>query len=48
MFKLIAKARALGASDVHLAAGRLPVMRLHGLLQAMAVEPLTSDRKSVV
>ena len=42
MFKLIAEARALGASDVHLAAGRLPVMRLHGLLQPMAAEPVTA------
>lgn len=42
MFKLIAEARALGASDVHLAAGRLPVMRLHGLLQAMAAEAVTA------
>lgn len=40
MFKLIAEARALGASDVHLAAGKLPVMRLHGLLQAMTAEPM--------
>ena len=42
MFKLIAEARALGASDVHLAAGRLPVMRLHGLLQTMAAEAVTA------
>ena len=42
MFKLIAEARALGASDVHLAAGRLPVMRLHGLLQPMAAEPVAA------
>ena len=44
MFKLIAKARALGASDVHLAAGRLPVMRLHGLLQALAAEQMTPEQ----
>lgn len=33
MFNFLAKARALGASDVHLAAGKLPMVRVHGLLQ---------------
>lgn len=42
MLNLIAVARARGASDVHLAAGRLPVMRLHGQLQAMAETPITA------
>ena len=42
MLNLIAEARARGASDVHLAAGKLPVMRLHGQLQAMAEIPMTA------
>lgn len=42
MFKLIAEARALGASDVHLAAGKLPIMRLHGMLQALTAEPISA------
>lgn len=43
MFNLLAKARALGASDVHLAAGRLPVMRLQGDLQPLGEEVMTQS-----
>lgn len=42
MLNLVAEARARGASDVHLAAGKLPVMRLDGQLQAMSELPVTA------
>ncbi len=36
MFKLLAQARAQGASDVHLVAGHLPLVRLHGNLEVLS------------
>lgn len=35
MLKLLTQARAQGASDVHLVAGKLPLVRLHGTLQVV-------------
>jgi len=40
---ILAAAQALGASDVHLAPDRPPVLRVHGLLQEVGREPLTAD-----
>jgi twitching motility protein PilT len=40
---LLAKAVASGASDVHLSAEALPIMRLHGALQPLGTEPLTLE-----
>ena len=41
MLSLLARARALGASDVHLTAGKQPVMRVNGLLQPLAAAVVT-------
>ncbi|MDR6715415.1 twitching motility protein PilT [Pseudomonas hunanensis] len=37
---LLAQAAAAGASDLHLAVGEIPLLRLDGQLQRMALEPL--------
>ncbi|QXH36110.1 type IV pilus twitching motility protein PilT [Pseudomonas muyukensis] len=40
--ELLGQARAAGASDLHLAVGERPLLRLEGVLQRLALAPLTA------
>lgn len=53
VFDLLKQARALGASDVHLAAGLVPVVRVQGILQklsspAISQEELTGELRGLL
>lgn len=43
LFDLLKQARALGASDVHLAAGLVPQLRVQGELQKLDMPPISQD-----
>ena len=45
LFDLLKKARALNASDVHLAVGLAPRVRVQGALQEQAAPPMTAGER---
>ena len=44
LHELLARARELGASDLHLVTGRPPIVRIHGLLEPLGRAPRLSAR----
>jgi twitching motility protein PilT len=41
--KLCAAAASLGASDIHIAPGRQPVLRIHGEMRSLETSPITTE-----